>query len=163
MPDPKHIAIGGICLPLDVEALEGLPVDPGGVIQFTFIYADICFAARYEAGDEAGRLKVVGDVGPLPFSAESPQARAGLMQIVTAATDHLGPVLHRLHGRISLIHESRVEHPVTAISLISAIARIVLPARPYLDLISVYVRPPMEPARPGLSPVRQEWRARRRA
>ncbi len=158
MPDPKHVVVGGICLPLDVESLEALPINPGGLIQFDFVYAHIHFAARYEEGEQNGHLRLVGDVGPLPFSAESPSARAGLSQIMRAAAEVLGPSFRMTQGRILLGHDVDVPRPVTAINLISAVARSLIPALPYLELIALYVRPPMEPAKPGTSAVRPEWR-----
>jgi hypothetical protein len=161
MSEIKHVVIGGMCLPLDVEALESLPINPGGVIQFTFLFANISFAARYDEGERGGRLRLVGDVGPLPYSAESPEARAGLAQIIRAANDVLGPCFRTAQGRILLGADEQIAHPVTAVSLISRVAASLIPATPYLDLISVYVRPPLEKARPGTSAVRPEWRRRR--
>lgn len=161
MSEPKHVVIGGMCLPLDVEALESLPVNPGGLIQFTFFFSDICFAARYEAGETMGRLRLVGDAGPLPFSAESPEARAGLFQIMRAANDALGATFRAHQGRIVVGCDVPVAPPVTAVSLVAAVAENLIPAKPYLELISVYIRPPMEKAKPGVSAIRPEWRRRR--
>ncbi|OAN60956.1 hypothetical protein [Magnetospirillum moscoviense] len=161
MSEIKHVVIGGMYLPLDVEALESLPINPGGVIQFTFLYANISFAARYDEGEHGGRLRLVGDVGPLPYSAESPEARAGLAQIIRAANDVLGPCFRTAQGRILLGADASIARPVTAVSLIAQVAASLIPAKPYLDVISVYVRPPLEMARPGTSSVRPEWRRRR--
>lgn len=158
MPQPNHVVVGGLCLPLDVEALESLPVNPGGVIRFDFSYRNIRFAIRYDELDHGGLVKVVGDTGPMPFSAEAPAARAGLSQIMLAANDHLGPRFRLAAGRILLGNEITVERPVTATKLIGAVASLLVPATPYLDLIAIYLRPPLEPAKPREPALRPEWR-----
>lgn len=156
MPDPKHLIpkhliVGGMCLPLDMEALEALPINPGGVFQFDFTFHDIRFAIRYEEKDEHGQLRVVGDVGPMPFS-------AGLNQIMRAGNDALQSRFRVAQGRVLLGTEVDIDRPVTATKLISAVAMLIIPATPYLDLIALYLRPPMAPAKPGLPALRPEWR-----
>lgn len=155
---PKHLVVGGFCLPLDIEALESLPVNPGGVFQFDFVFHDIRFALRYEEHEEHGSLRMVGDVGPMPFSAESPAARAGLNQIAAAANQVLAARFRITLGRVVLGMEETVERPLTATKLIAQVAAVLVPAIPYLDLIAVYIRPPLAPARRGEPALRKEWR-----
>lgn len=158
MPDTKHLIIGGICLPLDVEALEALPIDPGGVFHFDFVYRDIRFAVRYEECADCGLLRVVGDVGPMPFSAESPDARAGLRRIMEHANEGLTAQFRLSQGRVALGVDTRLERPVTATRLISNVTLLLIPAAAYLDVISIYLRPPLAQAKPGESALRREWR-----
>ena len=96
----KHLNVGGFCLPLDIEALEALPVNPGGEFQFDFTFHDIRFAIRYEDLNDHGALRIVGDVGPMPYSAESPAARSGLHQIIRAANDVLEARFRVTQGRV---------------------------------------------------------------
>lgn len=160
MAEVKKLSLGGFALPLDIESLENLPVPPGGIIQFDFSYRDIRFTCRYQEDDGGGggTLRLAGDVGPLPFTAESPAARAGLGQIVIEANDVLGPTFRFSQGRILLLAGEPVAPPLTATHVVSAAAATLIPAAPYLDLIAVYVRPPLAPARPGESALRAEWR-----
>lgn len=158
MSHPKHVVVGGLCLPLDVEALTSLPVEPGGVMTFDFVFRSIRFAVRYEEGQENGSLRLAGDLGPMPFTAESPAARAGLATIVLEAADLLGPSFRLAGGRILLGREFTIDRPVTACKLIAAVASMLVPAIPYLDLIAVYIRPPLAPAAPGERALRPEWR-----
>lgn len=158
MADAKHLTMGGIALPLDIDSLETLPVPPGGVIQFDFAYRQIHFACRYQEGAAGGTLRLAGDVGHLPFTAESPAARAGLAQIVAEANDVLGSTFRFSQGRILMVAGEPVQRPLTATHMVAAAATILIPATPYLDLIAVYVRPPLAPARPGESALRPEWR-----
>lgn len=158
---PKHVIVGGFCLPLDIESLEALPVDPGGVFKFDFTFHHIRFAIRYEEEQEHGSLRIVGDVGPMPFSAESPVARAGLAQIIGAANSVVKTQFKVTQGRIALGTELTINRPVTATKLIAAVAAALIPCTPYLDLIATYVRPPMmAPAKRGEPALRPEWRRR---
>lgn len=173
MSEAKQLNLGGTFLPMDIEAIETLPVTAGGTIQFDFAYRNIRFVARYqdnEAGHDGearqdnatgGALKLVGDLGPLPFTAESPAARTGLGFIVVHANDLLGSTFRFTNSRILLSTVVDVARPVTATNVISAVASVLIPAAPYLDLIAVYVRPPLAPARPGESALRPEWRKAR--
>lgn len=165
MSQTSRFILGGRPLPLDLHTLwvdeHGQPLHVGsGPIQFDFTYRDIRFAGRYEEGDKLARLKLVGDAGPLPFTAESPAARAGLARIVEAANEALGPVFRIVQGRILLGTELSVPTPVTATSLVGAVAELLLPAAPYLELIALYVRPPLAPHKPGEGSLRPEWRRR---
>lgn len=160
MAEAKKFTLGGIALPLDVKSLETLPLSPGGLIQFDFTWRQIRFTCRYQEGLDGGTLRIAGDVGPLPYTAESPAARAGLGQIAVDANDVLGPTFRFSQGRILMIAAEPVQRPLTATHVVAAAATILLPATPYLDLIAVYVRPPLAPSRPGESALRPEWRRR---
>ncbi|HLO76134.1 MAG TPA: hypothetical protein VK196_06740 [Magnetospirillum sp.] len=156
----KKFNLGGVTLPLDIDALETLPVPSGGIIQFDFTYRQIRFACRYQHDDAGGILRLAGDVGPLPFTAESPAARAGLGQIVLEANDVLGTTFRLSQSRILVAGAAPVAQPLTATNVVAAAATILVPVAPYLDLIATYIRPPMAPARPGESALRPEWRRR---
>lgn len=161
MADIKKLNMGGFALPLDIEGLETLPVPAGGIIQFDFSYRHIRFTCRYQHAEGGGTLRLAGDVGPLPYTAESPAARAGLAAIIADANDLLGATFRFSQGRILLAGGEPVAQPLTATHVVAAAATIVIPATPYLDLIAVYVRPPLAPARPGESALRREWRGKK--
>lgn len=147
-------------IPADLAAMEVLPLNSAGLFQCDFVYRDIHFAARYEGKDESGHMRLAGDVGPMPFSAESPAARAGLARIIVRANDHLGPVFRLVHGRVTMGGGRDLAGPVTPSDLMAAVAAILIPAVPYLDLMAMYVRPPLAPTKAGESAVRPEWRRR---
>jgi hypothetical protein len=163
MSEPKHLTFGGRSLPIDLVGAEadslGRALSPA---QFDFTYRQIRFACRCDETAGQPHLKLVGDVGPLPFSAESPTARAAIQAIVDSANATLGPVFRLTNGRVLLGGEGDLPSPVTATDLISAVVRFVLPARPYLELIAEVVRPPMAPAKPGEAHLREAWRRQRR-
>lgn len=160
MPEAKKFTLGGIALPMDIESLEALPVPPGGIIQFDFTWHQLHVACRYQNGGNGGVLRLAADVGPLPFTAESPTARAGLVRIAAAANDLLGPTFRVSQGRMLLVASEPVQPPLTATHVVAAAAAMLIPVVPYLDLISLYVRPPLAMTRPGESALRPEWRRR---
>lgn len=151
MPNTKRFNLGGTALPVDIDALEGLPTD-GGVIQFDFGWRGYRFAARAEdLGDGSGSMKVAADVGRMPFSAEAPAARSGLSAVIMHANGLVGRVF-RLDGeRILLGSTLPVEAPMTATRLLAPLAKFLIPLNPYLDLISVYYEP-------GGEVLKREWR-----
>ncbi|WP_041041895.1 hypothetical protein [Paramagnetospirillum magnetotacticum] len=168
MSKPNAFSLGGMSMPLDIDAvLEGAEAPPltldNGPVAFDFGFRFVRFAARLEQSDSGVQLKLVGDLGPMPFSAESPAARAGLARIVESGNSVLGTGTLRIgQGRILLGGDLRIPAPVSAVGLVSAVACFLAPATPYMELISMYVRPPLAPARIGESAVRPEWRKAKR-
>jgi hypothetical protein len=164
MSKPSQITLGGKTFPIDLQGMAadaGSPLSKGdGLVQFDFNFRSIRIAGRYVEAGGSAHLKIVGDVGPMPFSAESPAARAGLARIVEAATSAAGPLFRITHGRILLGAEQDIVPPVTATALVSAVAHVLIPVTPYLDLIALYVRPPLEPHKKGEGALRPEWRRR---
>lgn len=129
-----------------------------GLIKFDFDFRDIRFVGQLNQTEGMARLRLVGDLGPMPYSAESPAARIGLIRIVEAANEHLGRGLFRVtHGRVLIGHDFDIPVPVTATGLICEVSRTLLPALPYMELVSLYIRPPLAPAKPGQSALRPEW------
>jgi hypothetical protein len=158
--------LGGKPLPLDLHTVwaddDGQPLSVGdGPINFDFRFRDVPFAGcTEESGGRVG-LKLVGDVGPLPYTAESPAARTGLVRIVEAANEAIGDAFRIHQGRVLLGIERGIPAPLTATGLVTAVATFLLPAAPYLELIAIYIRPPLAAARKGESAVRPEWRKAR--
>lgn len=158
MPETKILNVGGVHLPVDIEALETLPVTAGGSTRFDFSFKEIGFSACFEQGDGVDSLVLSGDCGPLPYTAESPPARAGLGQIVVDANSVLGETFCFSRGRIQFKARTTVELPLTATHAVAAVATLLVPAIPYLELIAVYIRPPLALGRPGESAIQPQWR-----
>ncbi|MBI5163803.1 MAG: hypothetical protein HY985_07865 [Magnetospirillum sp.] len=163
MPENKSVLIGGKPIPIDLNDLRVAGVQAlstvDGPVHFDFAYRDVRVAGRYnESGGNTAVLKVVADLGPMPFTAESPHARTTLAQIVDHANALLGPILKVVQGRILLGSEVAIAAPASATQLVTAFARVLIPAVPYLDLVSLVVRPPLAAARPGESALRPQWR-----
>jgi hypothetical protein len=170
MSKSNAISLGGMTLPLDIDAVleeageDAVLATEGAPVAFDFSFRFVHFAVRLEQAGSVAHLRMVGDLGPLPFSAESPAARSGLSRIVEAGNADLGAATFRVNqGRILLGGEVDVATPVSAVGLVTALIRFLAPAIPYLELIAMYVRPPLAPSRKGESAVRPEWRRRKPA
>lgn len=154
MPSAKRLSLGGVELPLDIDAVDALPLG-GGTAKFDFVYRGIRFAAQCVEGDGAATLKVVGDIGRMPFSAEAPAARSGLSHIIMHANGLIRNTFRLAGERILVGGEASVATPVTATALLAAVAGMLIPVSPYLDLAAVYFEP-------GGDRLKPEWRVRAR-
>jgi len=162
MAEAKKISLAGIQLPLDVNALEAVPAFSKRSVKFFFTYRHIRFAACFEDDGQHCHMKIVGDAGIMPFSAESPVARAHMTRILRAGGSRLGGALREVGGRIVVGRDIQMDRPITGVLVMTGLTRALLPLVPYLDLLSTYVRPPMEPSRAGERSIRPEWRPQRR-
>ncbi len=173
MTSTRFLSIGGQALPL-VPPSAGIDAAEKGVadiemtlspITFDFVYRDIRMRGRCVPGERDATLRVVGDIGPLPFTAESPDGRSALWTIIEDANllfedpAAAGP-FRVTDGRVMLVMERPLTLPVSAVGLVAGIAALLIPIRPYLDLMAEIIRPPLQPVRPGESPLRPEWRRR---
>lgn len=164
MSDPIRLTFGTRSIPLGIGAIVdddamSLALAP---IQFDFAYCGVRFACRCEQHADGAVLKLVGDAGAMPFTAESPSARTAVQSIVDHANGTLpgtpGPALRLTQGRILLGTEHQLPSPITAVALVAAIARFLVPALPYLGLLAEVVRPPLQPAKRGESALQPGWR-----
>lgn len=148
---PFNLIVGNQRLPLDIHAVG---LDAGGHLieaerrdfSFRFTYRRILLSVRFRSG-EAPIVEIQGQLGSLPFSAESAVLRGQLMAIIRSANEHLGGGFQIARGRIRLSGSIEVAAPVTAVGLVGAIARFLLPRKPYLEIIDVCLGQDPAPAR----------------
>ena len=134
--------IGDRPLPLD---LRWLAVDPSrpllegetGGLGFHFRYRDILLSVRFDSDGTKAVADIVGDIGTMPFSAESHLQRHSLVAIIADANAHLGPVFDVDNGLIRLKASLPLDNPVTAVGLVSALTLFLLPLKPYLETMAV--------------------------
>lgn len=144
-----NLILGGQKLPIDLHHLgvaeDGHVVGPQcGTFGFHFVWRNIKFTAQFQDDDGQARLDLSADLCPIPFTAESPQARIDLKAIVSTANGTFGPVLHYRQGKVVLHQMMGVVLPVTAVGLVTALAGFLLKIAPYLDCISTVMAPPLE-------------------
>lgn len=123
-------------------------VPPRNSMRFRFERFGVPISAmawRTPEGD--GRVRIEGDLGPLPYSVEAPEARKRVLQVLYAARFLEEPllVLSPKHT-IMLCAETTVAEPVTPITVITAVASLVVDAHPYLELIGEYLADAARPA-----------------
>ena len=136
------LSIGEMQLPLDISSIVhaqggqlGTPVHPE--FTFRFRYRETAFTVRCKSAEDMAKARVSATLGTLPFSAESARGRQFLTQIVQGVTDHFGPIVSLSQGRILLDTELQVPAPITAVGLIAGLTRLLLPLKPYLDLMAM--------------------------
>jgi hypothetical protein len=126
---------------------DGMPAhrDFKSPVAFSFACGGVTLTARAGREDDEAWLEVEGDLGALPFSAESRDTRSEVIAILLAArlTDHryfgVGPDQHiRLHGEIPLTC------PLTPASILTGITQFSLAVRPFIELLNE-----ARPARPA--------------
>lgn len=103
--------------------------------RFTFNCFGIGFTAAVEAAGEDYRLRVFGDVGGLPCSAEDPLARARLISLV-GWSDPGAPCrfVNGPSSRINCVGTIELAAPLNGVDIISELTRYLLLAKPHLML-----------------------------
>ena len=131
-------------LGLDQTAsLAGKGSDDG--VRFTFEYGGFVFGVRATASQQTTNMQFHANLGNLPYTAEDSHARAHAMLVVRAASRALG-------GRVQLTKEQRImlhdtiiiDQPFTPVLLMSRAAKLLVMAKPYLELLTQFVHPPLE-------------------
>ena len=135
---------------LDAACRQSLPLELGsieltreGVIQsrgddrpvtFSFNYHNYLFAGELADGQK-GRLRLVGNLGKLPYTVESPEGRSFLRQLTaaTAAMPH-GRFIITDHQDVQLLAEETLPEPRTPVSFMATAAALLLEFKPFLDL-----------------------------
>ncbi|MDR3435927.1 hypothetical protein [Telmatospirillum sp.] len=153
---PFHLVLGELRLPFD-EAVGGTALAQQD-FKFRFSYHHISFAAECRHKPDQVIIALTGDVGPMPFSAESAVARAELQTVLNAANAHLGDIFRVVEGRILMVGEVSLVRPLTAVGLIAGMARFLLSGRPYLETIDVFLSPLDETETTGEVALRPGWR-----
>jgi hypothetical protein len=125
---------------------DGLPTqrDLTTPVTFTFDCAGIRLSARAGRQGDQAWLEVEGELGALPFSAESRDARSQAIAVLIAArlTDY------RYFGvsadqRIKLRGEIALTPPLTPASILTSVTQFVIAVRPFIELLQEAM-----PARP---------------
>lgn len=110
-------------------------VMPTPPINFRFVWHQMGCVARVDKTDKGLRLRLVGDLGPVPFSAESPTTRDRLLELARWSTRSAGcrfAVSPR--RRLNLLGELPVAEPLTGVSILSAAVRFLVDVNPYVAL-----------------------------
>ena len=144
-PSSALAALGNLPQPLELGGIgaqaeeQHSPRDPTRPLKFTFVCYGIPFAAEVDVGDQPN-LSLEGNLGALPYTAEAAAARVRILAVL-AATRKLAAADFALgeDQTIRIRGARELDQPLDATSIVTGVARILLPTKPYLDLIQDYL------------------------
>lgn len=141
-----------------VEKIEGPADQPLGLmkakelagqenpIEFSFEYLGFLFAVKASADGDKTNMRVHANLGCVPYTVESPTRRATALDILGAATEHLGGHVKITPQQRIMLHDDYVfDEPLTPVLLMTKATTLMLKAQPFLKLMARVVRPPMHP------------------
>ena len=105
--------------------------------EFSFTHCDVPFRAHVRPCGDGVRMRIAGDVAPLPYTAESQDARRALLDILRKCRDFdWGECGVTAEQRIVVHGEVEVANPVTPVRVVSAVATFILSATPCMKLVA---------------------------
>ncbi|MBL4740045.1 MAG: hypothetical protein JKY12_03575 [Sneathiella sp.] len=128
--------------PTDFDALikEGIEklvwATPKPPLSFRFSWEKVSFSAKLTKVGDKHRLVFLGNLGPLPYSAEDPDYRERLLMLLAWKPDEerirfvMDPIRHQIY----LMIDDILEGDLTGTHVISSAITSLLLARPYLEL-----------------------------
>jgi len=117
---------------------------PDRRLDFGFEYRGIPFVVRAEASNQGTDLEIRANLGTLPFSAEDAERRATALAILNAASDDLGGRFRLDNNQhVVMVDVYRLDVPLTPAVLLTRTAELVLKTKPYMELLSLVVPPPL--------------------
>jgi len=149
--DAATASAAGPAAKLASEFLEGAACGPlrwtaSDPLAFSFEYFGIQFSGAATRRDDKGLLTLSADLGPLPYTSQSREARTLAQAIIAAANKRDRPVLElssRQH--ILMTGEVSVDLPFTVTSLLVGVTELVLSVKPCLDMLAM----PLTAVQPG--------------
>ena len=139
MTSAKTFSIGGFTLPVSNNALKEMgdavhnfSLEP---IVFNFVFRGIRFRCACKESEAGARVEIAGQLGAIPFTAQSSYGRLAALSLVKAAHRDLKGMINVMDGTIILKHHKDITSPVTATSLITAIVTTLTTAMPYISLL----------------------------
>lgn len=106
----------------------------GADLTFSFIYRGMPFACECKTTDGA-KMKIVGELGKLPFTAESSEGRRFLKHLAIA-TSNLSKGNFAIIGDqdVRLLAEVAPPRGLTPVSIIAALSAVLLEFKPFFEL-----------------------------
>ncbi len=125
------------------STLAGKGHDDG--LRFSFEYGGFLFAVHAVAGQQSTKMRFHANLGSLPYTAENPHDRAHAMAVLRSASKALGGRVQLTPRQRILLQENiTISEPFTPVLLMSRAAKLLVMAKPYLELLSDFVHPPIE-------------------
>ena len=113
---------------------------------FTFQYLGFLFAVKATTIDGRRLVKFHANLGKLPFTSENRNGRVNALRIVDTAGNALGGKVEITpNQRIMLAEDIWLDEPMTPVLLVSIAARLLIRAKPYLEMLAGAVNQPIAP------------------
>jgi hypothetical protein len=111
---------------------------PRETLRFSFDYQGVTFNAEGRRDGDTFVLSVSADLGPLPFSAESAQARQAIQDLVAASSAVIEPRLAIDENQIIRV-DARIEllKPVSPVTTLTMVTELLLILKPWLARLGV--------------------------
>lgn len=117
----------------------------GRQFEFTFEYLGFLFAVKASAVEQRTNMRLRAHLGNVPYTVEGASKRSNAMEVLDATTVHLG-------GRVKVTSQQRVilmedyifDEPLTPVMLLTKAATLLVKAKPFLELLSEVVHPPIQ-------------------
>ena len=139
--EARTLRIGKYTLPLSGDSLEGLEGEVHDLslepIEFYFEYLKFKFKCTcFDTNPGSPPIfTLTSNMGPVPFTAQSPVARHAALTIVKAANTHLNGAVRLVEGNMVFGTFSPIESQVTSTILVTAIVTAIHRIKPYLELL----------------------------
>lgn len=137
---------------------DALSVGPDGTIihtarealRFSFDYMGITFNAEGRRHDDIFELTISADLGPLPFSAESPEARRSIQDLIAASGALIEPrFIVGDDQTIRVTSTMELAKPVSPVTTLTIVTELLLVLQPWLQRLGTLIEQAMRrPASP---------------
>jgi len=136
MTDINKDTISGSIDELIQEGDEKLVwLTPKAPLSFKFTWEKVLFTGKLDKIDDKHRLILLGDLGPLPFSAESPSFRERLISLIAwQPEERVKFVLEPHHQRVYLMIDDVLTKKISGKTLIASVVASLFHARPFIEL-----------------------------
>lgn len=128
----------GLFSPSNSDESEAISARPVALpAAFSLIWMDIHFEGVVQVDDDHGgrpRLRLTGELGPVPFTAEDPGRRARLFALGKLELVDRGRFQVSNRSTITFIHEKELDAPVTEMVILGETVALLAQAKPYLKI-----------------------------
>ncbi len=110
-------------------------ITPKAPLSFRFHWEKVQFTGKLSKVGEEHRLLLLGDMGPLPFSAEDPGFRERLLKLVSwKPAERIKFVLEPHHQRIYMMIDDIIKRELSGQILVASAVASLFHARPFIQL-----------------------------
>ncbi|MFT6559691.1 hypothetical protein [Sneathiella sp.] len=121
---------------IDEGSEKQIWVAPKAPLSFRFVWDRMHFSAKLDLIENNHRIRILGELGPLPYTAEKPNFRERLLHLVAWETGdpHIKFVLEPKRHHIYLMIDHLLEEDLTGLALLNSVVTSMLQVRPYIEL-----------------------------